>query len=821
MKSRLFLISVILLAGRLSAFACSGPGITEPQWHWIFYTGYESADKDWKQKLDKEFREENTTFWHNRVKKTVSHDIVENAIYRVYLINEQTSDPFFHYIYEHHDSAAIKYWTLLKSTDTAYISKAAWEQSIWYYSEKDDYYSYWYDEKNRPKHDLSISQVDRLDESAIRQCNDKDIRNRFLLQVMRKCFFNNDYKGCITLWKRYGNAVPESVLRKQCLNYYAGALKRSGNNTESAIVYAEIGYFDRNMFYNADELRNVYRKYPNNKGLEFMVQEFVNNYFDKSCAVKLYNSRNDKISISKLSLAFNELAEEVLQDGRCYNPALWKSAQAAIAYIDGKTEAALRLIAEAGKLRGTPAVKDNIRMMRLVFNSTRTDIDRQYEEILLPDLKWLVSSIEKDDIPEYWQSELSGEYEMITPPSTALHHLKIFRRTILLGVVPHFERCGMVHKSMAYLNLYNETMVSDREKTIRNYSRRGLIRNATIKENNIAHTAYTFPPIYREVFLRNLDFNSDYSDNIIMSDKILVADSTTWKKNLDYQTIFFAYMDTASIASIQRYVDFMRSGGKTKAEKFVLQHNYRDLDFYNELIATKYMRNEKYKTALVHLRKMSPKFPTKQNISEYINGTDYNPFAESWITKRANKADFGLSFNPAVEYNRNPGKAAFCELMLRLQKLAETDSSAEIRARAAYAYAVGLYNSSLGKSWALCYYEQGWNWGWGFNDGGLSEPGNDKTIAENSENRVNAWLDRALKFNKDDVFTIKCKVLHSRKRESLKHKRVIRHEYPKYSYTDTVKMFVPEVRTLLCDRACDYESDMFCTEAWTESVWYY
>lgn len=816
MKSRLFLISGILMLSCMTAFPCGYPDPIEPQWHWFFYTGHNCSYNEWQGKLNEAFREENITFWHNRVKGKVSREAVEAALYDLYILNEQIDNKFFRYLYDHNDKEALGYWALLKTTDSDYIHQAVWERSEWYYSEKTGE-RYWYDEDELPRYDLSISQVETLDEGAILSCKDKEIRNRFLLQVMRKCFYAHDYQGCIVLWERYGKTVPESVLRKQCLNYYAGALRRIDRDAEAAIVYAGIGFYDPRLHYDVEVLRKIYEKEPDSKAFEFMVQEFVNTYFDKNSHVSYeppysyvhphyYYTRD----VSK-SNDFNALADEIVRDGKNRNPALWVSAKAALAYINGDTASAVRLITEAGKLRGTPAVKDNIRMMRLVFNSVRTDMDANYEAVIFPDLQWLVRKIEKEGIPDWWEYDMGSSLPEDTA-FLALHQIKILRRTILLGIIPHFERCGMAYKSMAYLNLYEEIMTPVDLKKIRGYSRQGLLRKGIDRFGDVV---YFHPPIYRESYLSEYEY--DYY-NETGNLPVLTADSVSWRKNYDYSTRFFVYMDTTSIANVQRYVRFMRSGGRTAAEKFVLQHSYRDLSFYNELLATKYMRLEKYDSALVYLRKVSPDFPGKQNIAEYIGGTHRNAFAEGWISVKKNKANFGLPFNPAAEYDRNPCKATFCQLMLRLRKLAETDTSAEIRAKAAYAYAVGLFRSTIGNAWALNYYEYGWNYS---SHDGSGVPGGDYSIDADVHKRVNAWLDKALQYDGDEILTMKCTILHSEKKQALMRVEEVKHDYGGWCWTETVEEFLPIVRETFCDRGCDGDSDALCTEEWRKSKWYY
>ena len=818
MKSRLFLISSLVLFLQLSAFGCADLGPIDPKWHWFFYTGYENADQEWQQKLNKAFREENITFWHNHVHQKVPREAVEAALYDVYVLNAQTDNAFFRYLIAHHDQEALLYWRLLKTDDSDYVHQAVWEQSIWYYSEKTGERYWWYDEEYTPTYDLSISKVEHLDESAIISCKNQDIRNRFLLQVMRKCFYARDYQGCVTLWERYGNKVPESVLRKQCLNYYGGALRRMDRDVEAAIIYASIGYYDPRLHYNIDVLRNIYGKDPNSQSFEFMVQQFVNTYFDYSCS-KRYPLSFDyadpagyQIPDTRQSAAFNELAEEILRDGKNRNPALWKSAQAALAYINGDTAAALKLIAEADKLRGTTATKDNIRMMRLVFNSTRSDNDANYEATLLPDLQWLVQNIEKEGFTDWWEYDLSGTNIDYQYSTTGLHRIKILRRTILLGIIPHFEKRGMAYKSMAYLNFYEEILTNDDIKKVRDFARRGLLRKGV---DAYGYDVYFHPPIYREVALSEYEQNPDYETEGSKKTK-LVADSITFQKSFDYSTLLFVYMDTTSIENVKRYLQFLRSGGKTAAEKFVVRHSYRDPSFYYELIATKYMRLEKYDSALLYLRKMDPDFPERQNIAEFINGGNRNPFAEGWISMKKQNANFGLSFNPAAEYEKKPSKTTFCQLMLKLRIMAESDPSAEIRAKAAYAYAVGYFRSSIGNAWALNYYEYGWNYG---SHDGSGVPGGDKSIDADAHKRVDAWLDKALQYDDDEILTMKCTILHSEKKRALMKVEEVKHDCGGWCWTETVEEFLPIVRETFCDRGCD--GDPLCTEEWRKSAWYY
>ncbi len=152
------MISIFCLLGSFSAFACGdGAYLVEPDLHWIFYTGYNSADENWQNNLNRAFREENITFWHNYVHQKVSKEEVEAALYDVMLLNSHTQNAFFRYLIDHNDKEALQYWMLLKTSDSAYIKEMSWQQSAWFYDEKEgERYRGWWNEDENPLHDLSI-----------------------------------------------------------------------------------------------------------------------------------------------------------------------------------------------------------------------------------------------------------------------------------------------------------------------------------------------------------------------------------------------------------------------------------------------------------------------------------------------------------------------------------------------------------------------------------------------------------------------------------------------------------------------------------------
>ena len=77
------------------------------------------------------------------------------------------------------------------------------------------------------------------------------------------------------------------------------------------------------------------------------------------------------------------------------------------------------------------------------------------------------------------------------------------------------------------------------------------------------------------------------------------------------------------------------------------------------------------------------------------------------------------------------------------------------------------------------------------------------------------WLDRAMKYKKDKVFSMKCKIPHRRYRSQLKETVTV-----KYSWGEVnVQQFNKEVRSTFCDRFDDHNG--YSNPNWLSSVWYY
>lgn len=295
------------------------------------------------------------------------------------------------------------------------------------------------------------------------------------------------------------------------------------------------------------------------------------------------------------------------------------------------------------------------------------------------------------------------------------HSLSMLWRVVFVHALPYYSKTGRHNIAIAMLNAYDEAYCYDREM------------RAKMRAND------------------------------------------TSKGSMEYSTSYFSYLDTTTIENVQNFLAFIKSGGKTNLEKFLVKAGYVRESMINELIGTKFLRIHKYDSALVYLEKVQSSFWKKQNITEYL---DRNPFVENWISSQQMRGHAFTLYNAVAEYDSAPTKLQFCKIMLELEQRQGKTSDKEEQASLNYAYAVGMVQSINGWCWALTQYAQGSS----INDNKLFS-----TIAnaDDLQQKDNGWeyrtskslmlqkryltiinyLDKAEKLTKDSEMAARCRYM--------------------------------------------------------------
>ena len=177
------------------------------------------------------------------------------------------------------------------------------------------------------------------------------------------------------------------------------------------------------------------------------------------------------------------------------------------------------------------------------------------------------------------------------------------------------------------------------------------------------------------------------------------ADS--WNGN--YSGEFYYALDTLNAAELQSYYQFISGRHKDAFESYVAEHSFRDADYFNDLIGTRLMAENKFEEAISFLEKVPIRFLNSQNISYYATHRDWT--VSRWLQEQ-NMGE-GECDGPQTGKLTENMKLKFCRELLQLRSQHQLASEAQ-RPQLAYQLAV-LYDqaSHCGDCWYLTNY--GWS----------------------------------------------------------------------------------------------------------------
>ena len=404
-----FTVSVFCLVSCCITFACVyiEPDIDELYMFKTYnlYHAYLCYDD-----CDDEF-DDNVNFWYEYVDHKVGQSAIEDAIYHSSEA-DVTSDKylFFKYLRQIGDKSAIRYWILTKRFSSRH-------EDPWYYPTKAEH--------------LELKKNAEEIQMEANACTNPKLKERYVMQVMRICFYLKEYPLCIETWKNCDNKWQDVSMEKTCRSYYAGALYYTGNRIEAADIYAELGEWESLRYFGnrMDFMREMYEKRPSSKVFNYLIQEFENNYQDQRNLIY----KNDFIG----------LCEQVLKEQRTDNPALWQSAMAHIAFLDGDLKKALQLIEKAATMKADIMAAENVRMLRLLYHAADGDA-ADYDANIATDLPWLLKKA-------YSENSLHDEQHC-----NSAHYYNMVRRTVLQYLMPHYSSKGNHNMAVAVLNALDE-----------------------------------------------------------------------------------------------------------------------------------------------------------------------------------------------------------------------------------------------------------------------------------------------------------------------------------------------------------------------------
>ena len=217
------------------------------------------------------------------------------------------------------------------------------------------------------------------------------LRSQHGLLFMRCNMMLGRHQENITFWEQTASQYIETVYKEMMQNIYAGALYKTGRETEAGQLFAEMSDYESLMtlYYLK---RQHYQQNPTSKALPWLLTDFVNNAQERVDAAADGNF-GGKMFIRDINVQeswqMQQFCEMVVKEGKTDCPIMWKMAKAWLEFLDGKKKEAVTDILDAVKLDGTARMKDNAHVLMLYITASQAKPGQAFDDYIADELTWL------------------------------------------------------------------------------------------------------------------------------------------------------------------------------------------------------------------------------------------------------------------------------------------------------------------------------------------------------------------------------------------------------------------------------------------------
>ncbi len=705
MRLRRFFASVILMLPGVSGLCC-GPLEFSPREYYMF----RAYDKD-DERLSYETNYQNCLAWQAATSVSIPIKDIYTVVYEYgidMLTDEDDSNTFIRWIRSHSDREVLDFLVLAKSCELARSHRT----SRWYYPSRND---------------EVLIRLENIRDSALAYKGER-LRDRYALQAVRAMHSLGEYERIERWWDENKDSIKSGLIRDMTEGYVEGALLRLGKK-EKAMQFAlkrqDIKSIETLLSANgldtdfATVLDFIAEHCPDNPNAPAFLQEKF--HFEGPSEQGEMGTEEIKSDLEKEK--YIAICLKAAKSPLCKKPALWYYTASYLEYLLGRESAAYATIRKAEASSGTPFIKESVKLLRIFFDSRHLRYDGSDDSRLLSDLKWMDSMICNNLTPEVrqktsedlWQIHLNGSF---------FYWGDMMRKVVLGEMVPRMCDAGRGRTAIALANMSDNRLVG----RVDSYSGWGL---------------------------KGLSYDVD---TITMSQYRHLA---VLENGHDYCNQFFNLMDTTKLSHLVRYISTV-GAAQNPMDKFLDERGYVDMDYLNEVLGTRYLRNMDYANAVRVLSKVSPGYQYRTNLTPYMTRL---PFEYGEMKSSSVPSEYKLSFAKAMlsyqQQAKSPDadKAGFAKVMM----------------------GIGL-NSSFGYCWALTQYHNYTNDPW------LSSEYTRKALAK-AESLIESGMN----------------MIQDRELEAECWRKFLELEYVVKNYPETRAAELVRTR---CDEYKDYEFEM-------------
>ena len=476
------------------------------------------------------------------------------------------------------------------------------------------------------------------------------MREQYALLAMRANMMLGRDKANMLYWTATASKLPDGVWRDMCRNIYARALLGSGLARQATDIYAEQGDMQsikwcmRN-YRNLAGIMKVYADSPDSPTLLFLVQDFVNNVqetIDSSVGGRPDTEWIKLIGSSPVmaddAKAFVKFADGVLKDGKTSSPCLWQSAAAMVCYLLGDSDDARNRAAEAVEMGGSARMRDNARCIRLLVEAAGMPLGGDGSVWLADEMRWLDSKI--------MEERGSSAYYFN-------HYTDVKERLAYSVLAPRYAAAGRANMALALYGMMEEN---------------------------------------------HLDFHTGGKH---ADETFIWQGDWAWNRDYSADNEYFELLSNTTADSLAGYYAYLTSAKTDVFEHYVAMQVYKNKNYYNDLIGTRYIAEGRFAEAKPYLDKVGLRYLGKQNISWYMANRDYT--VARWFKRQLPNVPETDGPNQA-EPDRNL-KLDFINDITQLTGEYNLAPAGGHKEELAYALAVRYYQASCyGDCWFLAHY---------------------------------------------------------------------------------------------------------------------
>lgn len=718
MRLRRFFASAAFLLASTAAFCC-GPYWFMPEEYYM-YRVYDKGDsKRHNTEIDR-----NCQAWQRVTSSGIGLEDIREVVYkynieqtRDILSSRKTGNSFADWIKAHKDTEIVDFLVLAKTCEEA----RAEMYDPWYYPSKDD-----------PTM-ATLKEVVKTAEAY----KGTRLEDRYVLQAARALTTLEEYRKLDSLWQSREAHINDGVIREMILGYVAGAAYNLGdvqkaldhytanndlqsialylgklgkdNSTKSILEYAaehcpdspQVPEILQSLFYGIEPTGSFY--YHNTEDGNFP------DYKVRSHMCRTYEP---------------EMMEEYVNicmkaASKAYEAGIWYYTAAYLKDLLGQPEEAMKLAGKAASSSKSVFIGESIKVLQMYLDAKTAKYDSNYENRLLAQLRWLDGKVQENLTPQVRKTTEEG-YRLHIGVSYCYWN-DMLRRIVISEVCPRMEDEGKAVTALALLNMADNRLLS-------------LVGRHEVYYHDNKTGEFVTKSMPLEDYRRSKYFNM-----------------------FDYSNYYFEALDGIDVKHLERYARILTSGGDNALEQFALARGFKDIDYVNEVIGTRYLRDRNYTKAASMLAKVSPSYEHRLNLTPYF---DREPFCYGFSNEHTD-ANYKLSFAREMQKLENDMKS----------------TNLDIKGEAMVKYGIGL-RSSFDYCWTLTHYHMNEGESW-----------------LTSKYRL-AALEDAERYMEDGLATIQDKELAAQANLSLCRWLTVAE---KYSDTETGKRVISQ-----CDKLYDH-----------------